>query len=134
MGRALRKVDLVTATAVIAAAVALTAIVAAVFVLDPEDETKRVSPGTTTVQPEFDVTPPGLSGPSPLDSPLPAYTPQPGKGSNTTGGRPRGERDNDDYYDENYGNDDEWHRRHGNPDEYYDGNYDNDDDYHRKYG
>ncbi|WUX68658.1 hypothetical protein OG627_18175 [Streptomyces sp. NBC_01429] len=70
----------------------------------------------------------------PFDSPATAYAPEPGKGLKTTRGWHRDARDNDGYYDGNYGNDGEWHRKHGNADEYYDGNYDNDDDYHRKYG
>jgi hypothetical protein len=72
--------------------------------------------------------------PTPLGSSAPTYTPEPGNGLNTAGGRPRDTGGNDSYYDGNYDNDDEWHRDYGNPDEYYDGNYDNDDDYHRKYG
>ncbi|MGW1464363.1 hypothetical protein ACWCPT_08420 [Streptomyces sp. NPDC002308] len=70
----------------------------------------------------------------PLESSMPVYTPEPGNGSNTAEGRTHEARENGGYYDGNYDNDEEWHRRYGNPDEYYDGNYDNDDDYHRKYG
>ncbi|MGW6415275.1 hypothetical protein [Streptomyces sp. NPDC055055] len=85
----------------------------------------------STVAPEHSSTPPL---PTPLDSSAPAYHSEPGKGSTPAGGLPRGARDNDSYYDGDYANDDDWHRKYGNPDEYYDGNYDNDNDYHRKYG
>lgn len=106
-----------------------------------DDEEPNRSPAElpTAVSPELEVSPsasyiPSPAPPIPLDSSTPAYTAEPGNGSNTTEGRPRETRENDGYYDGNYDNDDEWHSEYGNADEYYDGNYDNDDDYHREYG
>lgn len=95
------------------------------------DSSPSESRTSSTTVPEGSSTP---TPPTPLVSTAPAYAPEPGSPPNTTGGRPRDARGNDSYYDGNYNNDDEWHRKYGNPDQYYDGNYDNDGSYHRKYG
>ncbi|MFD9053130.1 hypothetical protein [Streptomyces zaomyceticus] len=95
------------------------------------DDSPAESHTASAAAPEYSSTPAPIT---PLDSSAPAYHSGPGNSSTTADDRPRDARDNDSYYDGNYDNDHDWHRKYGNPDEYYDGNYDNDDDYHRKYG
>ncbi|WP_327134380.1 hypothetical protein OG311_31185 [Streptomyces sp. NBC_01343] len=80
---------------------------------------------------------PSTPAPAPSRTPAPSYTPPAtsGGGGTSGGSGSSGRRGNNPgYYDGNYDNDDDWHRKYGNPDEYYDGNYDNDGTYHRKYG